>query len=209
MGESAPRCSLRPLSGIRARLAGSGIENSMREPKMHCTLSDTTWCAPSVGRSTRPSIRDRCTVPRNAKQLHDEGLERIMKSAAVLSASRPMSRIAIRTGQHAPDPAGLPLSIRASRFTRSGLALYARAGSALRSLLGLFTARAHARPRLRVVSVEAAPPDAVFCLEAPGIGAFSLPAGMIVSNCDAGGYFIHREYPIIKPVTAIKMGYAR
>ncbi|WP_438301674.1 terminase large subunit domain-containing protein [Pseudomonas sp. NMS19W] len=26
---------------------------------------------------------------------------------------------------------------------------------------------------------------------------------------DGGGYFIHREYPIIKPVTAIKMGYAR
>ncbi len=33
-------------------------------------------------------------------------------------------------------------------------------------------------------------------------------AGIDHAN-DAGGYFIHREYPIIKPVTAIKMGYAR
>jgi hypothetical protein len=33
-------------------------------------------------------------------------------------------------------------------------------------------------------------------------------AGIDHAN-DAGGYFIDREYPIIKPVTAIKMGYAR
>jgi hypothetical protein len=42
----------------------------------------------------------------------------------------------------------------------------------------------------------------VYCLAVPLWGCFSLANKLIVSNCDAGGYYITYAYPIIKPVSS-------
>lgn len=51
-----------------------------------------------------------------------------------------------------------------------------------------------------VMSVSPLGEQDVYCLTAPETGCFKLTKnGPIVSNCDAGGYFIHKQFPIVKP----------
>ena len=41
-------------------------------------------------------------------------------------------------------------------------------------------------------------PRDVYCLTVPACGFFRLANGMFVSNCDAGGYYIIKEFPVVK-----------
>lgn len=51
----------------------------------------------------------------------------------------------------------------------------------------------------RVVRREDVGVGAVFCVASPMVGAFALASGLIVSNCDALGYLVHSEFPLVKP----------
>lgn len=50
---------------------------------------------------------------------------------------------------------------------------------------------------LTVVAVESKPKSDVYCIHVPSTGCFALDNGAIVSNSDAIGYLVHREFPII------------
>ena len=61
------------------------------------------------------------------------------------------------------------------------------------------------KPRgVSVVRVSPAGEQDVFCLTVPGHGCFALHSGLVVSNCDAAGYFIHYDYPIIRRTATIR-----
>lgn len=74
---------------------------------------------------------------------------------------------------------------RAARISRGRSALPAR-----------YIARTHVESHT-VLRIEAAEPEAVYCLATPAHGAFALANGVVVANClDAGGYFITYKFPI-------------
>ena len=50
-----------------------------------------------------------------------------------------------------------------------------------------------------VLSVSQSDKADVYCLAVDTCGSFALANGVIVSNCDALGYFIHNQYGIAKP----------
>jgi len=57
-------------------------------------------------------------------------------------------------------------------------------------------------PVKTVISVSPLGEQSVYCLTVPSYGCFRLSdESPVVSNCDAGGYFIHYEYPVIKPAS--------
>lgn len=65
-------------------------------------------------------------------------------------------------------------------------------------------AQTNAAPKVRgvrAVKVTCLGKEDVYCLTVPDIGCFALPNGVIASNCDAAGYFIHKEYPIVRRIT--------
>ena len=74
-------------------------------------------------------------------------------------------------------------------------------------------AAGHFRPTNTTRCVTALPVDLkdtkkepVYCLTVDGVGAFRLTEkSPVVSNCDAGGYFIHYEYPLVKPAKTISL----
>ena len=57
----------------------------------------------------------------------------------------------------------------------------------------------------QVTSISFHGVEDVYCLTVPKYGCFKLSENSpIVSNCDAGGYFIAYKYPVIKPVTRLR-----
>lgn len=54
---------------------------------------------------------------------------------------------------------------------------------------------------LTVVSVQESSREDVYCLTVDGHGAFALSNGVIVSNCDAFGYFVTYEHGIEKKLS--------
>ena len=58
----------------------------------------------------------------------------------------------------------------------------------------------------QVVSVKEVSRSDAYCLTVPGFGCFEL-CGVAVSNCDASGYPIAYEMPVVRPVLHIPMSF--
>ena len=58
---------------------------------------------------------------------------------------------------------------------------------------------------LRVTKINDAGTADVYCLTVPSLGCFALPNGCIVSNCDAFSYFAAYEFPVIRPMSKMRV----
>jgi hypothetical protein len=75
------------------------------------------------------------------------------------------------------------------------------AGNASGNFQSTNTSKTHIAQRdvlgkLVVVSVKEEPKADVYCLHVPSTGCFALKDGIIVSNSDAFGYYVAKEFPV-------------
>ena len=62
----------------------------------------------------------------------------------------------------------------------------------------------HAQPELLVTNVQPAGVEDVYCLHVPSEGCFALACGAIVSNSDALGFAIEKEFPLNRSASGYK-----